>query len=69
MALLWERREQCPDAYPVLFVHDEIVIEADADKADAAADWLRSAMIEGMKDVLGKVPCEVEAQITPTWGG
>ncbi len=23
MALLWETREQCPGAFPVLFVHDE----------------------------------------------
>jgi hypothetical protein len=68
MALLWERREQCPGAFPVLFVHDEIVVEVDADKADAAAEWLKAAMIDGMKDVLGSVPCAVEAQITQTWG-
>jgi DNA polymerase I-like protein with 3'-5' exonuclease and polymerase domains len=69
MALLWERREQCPGAFPVLFVHDEIVVEADADKADAAAEWLKQAMIDGMKDMLAPVPCEVEAQIAQTWGG
>src|SRR5262249_21350973 len=39
MALLWERREQCPGAFPVLFVHDEVVIEADADRAGATAEW------------------------------
>jgi DNA polymerase-1 len=69
MALLWERREQCPDAFPVLFVHDEIVIEADADKAEDAAAWLKQAMLDGMKDVLNPVPCEVEAGTVPTWGG
>jgi DNA polymerase-1 len=69
MALLWERREQCPGAFPVLFVHDEIVLEADADTAEAAADWLKTAMIGGMKDVLATVPCEVEVSIVPTWGG
>jgi DNA polymerase I len=69
MALLWERREQCPGAFPVLFVHDEIVVEADADKAEDAAEWLKSAMIDGMKDVIAPVPCEVEADIIPTWGG
>jgi DNA polymerase I-like protein with 3'-5' exonuclease and polymerase domains len=53
----------------VLFVHDEIVVEADADKADAAADWLKQAMIDGMKDVLAPVPCEVEAKANTTWGG
>jgi len=69
MALLWERREQCPGAFPVLFVHDEIVVETDADKAEDAAAWLKSAMLDGMKDVLDPVPCEVEAQIAQTWGG
>jgi DNA polymerase-1 len=69
MALLWERREQCPGSFPVLFVHDEIVVEADADKAEAAAEWLKQAMIDGMKDMLAPVPCEVEAQIAQIWGG
>ena len=69
MALLWERREQCPDAFPVLFVHDEIVVEADAEKAETAAAWLKQAMVDGMKDVLAPVPCEVEVNIVSTWGG
>ena len=29
LAHLWERRADCPDAFPVLFVHDEIVVECD----------------------------------------
>jgi DNA polymerase-1 len=37
LALLWERRGQCPGAFPVLFVHDEIVVECDQDQADAVA--------------------------------
>jgi DNA polymerase I-like protein with 3'-5' exonuclease and polymerase domains len=69
MALLWERRGQCPGAFPVLFVHDEIVVEADAEKANLAAEWLKGAMMDGMKDVLAPVPCEVEAKISATWGG
>ncbi len=69
MALLWERRDQCTGAFPVLFVHDEIVIEADADKAESAAEWLKTAMLDGMKNVLDPVPCEVEAKTCQTWGG
>jgi DNA polymerase-1 len=69
MALLWERREQCPGAFPVLFVHDELVIEVDENRADAAAEWLKQAMVEGMKDILAPVPCEVEVSIGRTWGG
>jgi DNA polymerase-1 len=69
MALLWERREQCPGAFPVLFVHDEIVVEADTDQAEAAKAWLVTAMKDGMEKILAPVRCEVEAQIVPSWGG
>jgi DNA polymerase-1 len=69
MALLWERREQCPGAVPVLAVHDEIVVEADAAQADAAAAWLKAAMVDAMAPLLAPVPCEVEVKVGPTWGG
>src|SRR5262249_3836094 len=48
LSLLWERRGQCPGAFPVLVVHDEIVIEADAEQAEAATSWLRAAMLDAM---------------------
>jgi DNA polymerase-1 len=48
MALLWEHRHEVPGAFPVLFVHDEIVVEADAGQADAAAAWLKAAMVDAM---------------------
>jgi DNA polymerase-1 len=69
MALLSERREQCPGAFPVLFGHDEIVIEADAGQADAAAAWLKQAMLDAMAPLLEPVPVGVEVSIARTWGG
>jgi DNA polymerase I len=33
LALLWERRSECPGAVPVLVCHDEIVVECDAEQA------------------------------------
>ena len=69
MALLWERRDQCPGAFPVLFCHDEIVVEADTGQADAAAGWLRQAMLDGMAPLLDPVPVEVAVQTARTWGG
>lgn len=69
LALLWERREQAPGAFPVLAVHDEIVVEADADKADAVKEWLVRAMMDAMVPMLEPVPVEVEAKVVPTWGG
>jgi DNA polymerase-1 len=27
LGLLWQRRAECPGAFPILVIHDEIVIE------------------------------------------
>jgi hypothetical protein len=32
--LVWERRDECPGAVPVIACHDEVVVECDADKAE-----------------------------------
>lgn len=69
LGLLWERREQCPNAFPVLAVHDELVLEADAGQADQAAAWLKAAMLDGMAPLIDPIPCEVDVKISTTWGG
>jgi DNA polymerase-1 len=69
LALLWERRADCPGAVPVLAVHDEIVVECAAERSGAAADWLRRAMLDGMAPLVAPVPVEVEVQVARTWGG
>ena len=69
LALLWERRHERPDAFAVLAVHDEIVVECDEDEADAAADWLRRAMLDAMAPLIDPVPVEVEVKVGKTWGG
>jgi DNA polymerase-1 len=69
LALLWERRHECPGAFPVLAVHDEIVVEADAHQAEAAVGWLKRAMLDGMQPVLDPVPCVVDVTVGRTWGG
>src|SRR3712207_4653749 len=73
LALLGERRGECPGAVPVLVCHDEIVVECDADQAADAKVWLEKAMIEGIDTVLngadeGHVPVEVEARVAISWG-
>ena len=45
LALLWERRAECPAAAPVLVVHDEVVVECPAGDADRAGAWLKRAML------------------------
>jgi hypothetical protein len=73
LALLWERRDECPGAVPVLVVHDEIVVECNEEDAEKVAAWLEKAMVDGMNAVVNasepRVPIEVE--ISPpskTWG-
>jgi DNA polymerase-1 len=69
LALMWERRGEVPGVIPVLVVHDEIVLEAGAAEADAAADWLKRLMVDGMAPLIAPVPVEVEVAISATWGG
>jgi DNA polymerase-1 len=69
LALLWERRAACPDAFPVLLVHDEIVVECDETKQNEATVWVREAMRDGMAPLLAPVPVEVEVSAGRTWGG
>ena len=74
LALLWERRHECPEAVPILAVHDEIVIECDEDQAEGVGVWLKKAMIDGMDDVLNSpevegpsVPVEMEVESAKSW--
>jgi DNA polymerase-1 len=69
LGLLWERRAECPGAVPVLAVHDEVVVECDADRADAVAAWLKAAMVDGMAPLIEPVPVEVAVSMSPSWGG
>jgi DNA polymerase I len=72
LALLWERRAECPGTMLVLVCHDEIVVECEAERAADAKAWLEGAMIEGMDTVLNgadeiHVPVEVEGRIASSW--
>jgi DNA polymerase I len=69
LALLWERRAEAPGAFPVLAVHDEIVVECDTEQAGAVEAWLKQAMLDGMAPLVDPVPVEVETRIARTWGG
>jgi DNA polymerase-1 len=69
LALLWERRREFPAAFPVLAVHDEIVVECDCEQARAVEQWLRQAMLDALTPLLDPVPVEVEVKIAQTWGG
>jgi DNA polymerase I-like protein with 3'-5' exonuclease and polymerase domains/site-specific DNA-adenine methylase len=68
LALLWKHRAECPDAFPVLAVHDEIVVECDEPSAGAAAEWLRRTMIDAMAPLIDPVPVEVDVKVGGSWG-
>jgi DNA polymerase I len=72
LALLWERRDECPGAVPVIVCHDEIVVECDVEQADAAKAWLEKAMTEGMDTILNglsevQMPIAAESRINNSW--
>jgi DNA polymerase-1 len=73
LAKLWEGREEHPDAFPVLTVHDEIVIECGRAAAEDTAAWLGSVMREAVGTVLGCLELAgqdaVEIEIVNSWGG
>jgi DNA polymerase-1 len=69
LALLWERRHQCPGAIPVMVIHDEIIVEADAGQAEAAEAWLKAALVDAMTPLIAPVSVEVEALVGRTWAG
>jgi DNA polymerase I len=73
LALLWEGRDTCLGAVPVLVCHDEIVVECDVEQTEETKEWLEEAMIEGMCAVMNgtgqaSVPVQVDARIARSWG-
>jgi DNA polymerase-1 len=68
LALLWERRAEAPGAFPVLAVHDEIVIECDTEQSPAVETWLKKAMVEAMAPLITPVPVAVETRPVPQGG-
>jgi DNA polymerase I-like protein with 3'-5' exonuclease and polymerase domains len=69
LALMWERKEECPSAEPVLAVHDEVVVEVPEADAKCAKAWVERCMVDAMAPLIDPVPVEVESQVGPTWGG
>jgi DNA polymerase-1 len=68
-ALLWERRRDCLGNPKVVnLVHDEVVVEIDADKAEAGKWWLERCMLDGMTEVVGPdSPVLVEISVSDDW--
>ena len=70
VALLWETRGgRSGDPFPVDVVHDELVVEVDAEHADETATWVNECMARGVKEVVGEdVPAKDETQVVKSFG-
>lgn len=72
MARLWEGQEGHPNAWPILTVHDEIVIECDALAAEHTAIWLAETLRSAVSDVLGHPELAgedvVKISVLDSWG-
>ncbi len=69
LALLWENRDRLGGAFPVLAVHDEIVLESPEEGARENLEALTALMRAAMEEVLGgEVPVEVEGGVYRDWG-
>jgi DNA polymerase-1 len=70
LAELW--KTWTPDlegCYPVMVIHDELLVEAPEDRADKAAEWVRNAMTSGMSGLLNQVPVEAELVVCRSYAG
>jgi DNA polymerase I len=52
LAKIWEARSEHPGTFPVLTVHDEVMIECDGDAAQDTGRWLSSILRSAVADVL-----------------
>jgi len=74
-AALFEVSQRCyskPASYlygsrPIMFIHDEIVLETPANKAAAAADELAKTMSEVMREFTPDIPIKTEVALMDRW--
>jgi len=52
----------------VLVVHDELVAEVPAEHGEEAAALVTEGMLAAARELLGDVPAEVDASVSPCWG-
>jgi DNA polymerase-1 len=77
LALLYERRGECPGAVPILAVHDELVVACPKEQAEEVADFLEEVMVVGRDKVVNpgldadpseRVPVEVDVEAVDSGG-
>ena len=51
----------------VNIIHDEIVVEADADEAESIAEKVERTMVSAAEEYVKTVPVKVETEIADEW--
>jgi DNA polymerase-1 len=70
IAELWQTwTPELEGCYPVMVIHDELIVEAPEDKASIASEWVLNAMISGMGQLLKNAPVEVELVVCRSYAG
>lgn len=67
LGLLAERLDQ--EVWIVAVIHDEILLECPAERAESAAIMLKAAMEEAANKILPLVPASVDVKIAGSWAG
>jgi DNA polymerase-1 len=71
LAKLWKSRSEHPGAFPVLTVHDEIVIECQSEAAQDTARWLTETLRSAVEAVLNHPELAgedvVETHVSDSW--
>ena len=66
LGLLAKRLENS-NTYIVGVIQDEIILESSDERADEAAEILKSAMEEAGKSIMKYVPCQAEVDVSQNW--
>jgi DNA polymerase I-like protein with 3'-5' exonuclease and polymerase domains len=56
------------DTRLIACVHDEVILETSAQRAEQVKHWAKEAMMQEMSRLVAGVPIEVEAKIVQDWG-
>jgi DNA polymerase-1 len=69
MGNVWKQRHTAPASgwFPVLFCHDELVLEVPSGSGREMVDWLRGQMIAAGASVMRDVPTDASAAVCSAW--
>ena len=67
IAALWRTRGKYPNSFLVLVVHDEVIVECNAEDAEQVARWIEQCLTQGMREFIKDAPVNVDVLIRVSW--